>query len=101
MIKHIVLWKLKDSAEGKCKTENAQIMKSMLEALPAKTGDCIRSLEVGVNLKGSAESADIALYTEFNSLEDLESYTKHPEHVKVAEFIGKVRSERRVIDYSS
>ena len=100
MIKHIVLWKLKESSEGKSKAENIQIMKSMLEGLPAKTGGCIRTLEVGVNLKDSAESADITLYSEFNSLEDLERYTKHPEHMKVAEFIGKVRSERRVMDYS-
>ena len=100
MIKHIVLWKLKENAEGKSKTENVQIMKAMLEGLPAKTGGCIRALEVGVNLRDSAESADIALYSEFNSLQDLERYTKHPEHLKVAEFIGKVRSERRVMDYS-
>ena len=33
MIKHIVMWKLKDEAEGSDKQTNAKIMKSKLEAL--------------------------------------------------------------------
>lgn len=36
MIKHIVMWKLKPVAEGKTKQENAEIMKELLEGLPAK-----------------------------------------------------------------
>ena len=31
--------------------------------------------------------------------EDLELYQKHPEHLKVAEFIGKARERRAVVDY--
>ncbi|MGL5244279.1 MAG: Dabb family protein [Sarcina sp.] len=32
-------------------------------------------------------------------MEDLNSYQKHPEHVKVGEFISKVRDGRVVVDY--
>jgi len=41
----------------------------------------------------------MVLISEFKDLRDLESYQKHPEHVKAAEFIGKVRLERKVVDY--
>ena len=33
MLKHIVMWKFKDFAEGKSKIENAQWMKEHLESL--------------------------------------------------------------------
>ena len=36
MIKHIVMWKLKDFAEGGSKLENAKKIKDMLEALKDK-----------------------------------------------------------------
>ena len=36
MIKHIVMWKLKENAEGKTKEENAEIIKNGLEGLKEK-----------------------------------------------------------------
>lgn len=35
------------------------------------------------------------------NIEDLEKYQNHPEHVKVAEFIAKVREDRIVVDYTA
>nr|NIP29362.1 Dabb family protein [Candidatus Dadabacteria bacterium]NIQ13421.1 Dabb family protein [Candidatus Dadabacteria bacterium] len=35
----------------------------------------------------------------FNSKEDLTTYQKHPDHMKVAEFLSDLRTERRVVDY--
>ena len=98
MIKHIVLWKLKDYAEGASKAENIEKMKAMLEALPGKI-PVLRALEVGVNHIPSEAAWDVALIAEFNSPEDLEVYQKHPEHVKVGEFVGKIRLERALVDF--
>lgn len=36
MIKHIVMWKFKENAEGCTKDENIAKIKAMLEALPEK-----------------------------------------------------------------
>ena len=36
MIKHIVMWKLKEEAEGHSKEENAKLIKNMLEGLKDK-----------------------------------------------------------------
>ena len=49
MIKHIVLWKLKATAEGAGKEENAAIIKRELEALKEKIPQ-IRHIEVGPQL---------------------------------------------------
>ncbi|KRQ88090.1 Stress responsive A/B Barrel Domain protein [Caloramator mitchellensis] len=98
MVKHIVMWKLKDFAEGKTKEENIEIMKSMLEELIDKIG-VIKKLEVGINFTESDAAFDVALYSEFETNEDLETYSKHPEHLKVGEFINKIRDARYVVDY--
>ena len=48
MIRHLVMWQLAESAEGKSKQENAQIVKESLESLAGKI-DGLLSIEVGVN----------------------------------------------------
>ena len=98
MVKHIVAWKLKNFAEGASKKENAEKIKAGLEALKNRIPQ-IRRIEVGVNFIESDAAYDVALYSEFDSEKDLELYQKHPEHVKIADFVGKVRESRVVVDY--
>jgi hypothetical protein len=98
MLKHIVLFKLKPTAEGASKEENAQRIGRDLKALKEKIPQ-IRHIEVGINVIPSETAYDIAIYSEFADEKDLNIYMKHPEHVKVAEFIGKVRESRAVVDY--
>lgn len=99
MIKHIVMWTLKDEAGGKPKAENLAKMKALLEELPAKVPGVVE-LEVAVSgLFESVPPTDIVLYTVFKTKEDLKAYAVHPEHLKVVEFVKSVVAERRVIDY--
>ncbi len=98
MLKHIVLFKLKPAAEGASKEENAKKIKRDLEALKAVIPQ-IRHIEVGINAISSDAAYDIAIYSEFANEADLNAYAKHPEHLKVAEFVGKVRESRVVVDY--
>jgi hypothetical protein len=99
MIKHIVMWKLKEVAECGDRLQNARKMKHDLEALKSKIPQ-IRHIEVGLNSLPSEGSYDVALSAEFENEKDLETYQKHPEHLKVAEFIGTVRERRAVVDYT-
>jgi len=98
VIKHIVLWKLKPFAEGRSKEQNMAIMKRELMALNGKIPQ-IGHIEVGTHLFPSDAAWDIALYSEFANEQDLDAYQKHPDHVKAAEFVGKVRESRAVVDY--
>jgi hypothetical protein len=98
MIKHIVMFKLKDAAEGAHKAENARRMKSQLEALREKIEE-IKFFEVGVNFTNSGAAYDLVLCSEFESKEALYSYQRHPEHLKVADFVMKVCESRVVADY--
>lgn len=98
MIKHIVMWKLKEFAEEKDKFENANIIKRNLEGLKNKINE-IKFIEVGININQSTQAYDVVLYSEFANIEDLNKYQNHPEHLKVSEFVSKVRDERVVTDY--
>ncbi|MGE5446135.1 MAG: Dabb family protein [Ignavibacteriales bacterium] len=98
MIKHIVMWRLKDFANGADKGEKAKKLKSLLESLKGMIGE-IKRIEVGININPSDAAFDVVLFSEFDSLSDLEDYQKHPEHLKVASFVTEVRSERGMVDY--
>ncbi len=98
MIKHIVLWKLHDVANGNTKDVNARLIKEKPESLKGKIPGLLK-LEVGFNYKPSENAADIVLYSEFDSKESEAEYQIHPEHKKFVEFISSCRYERRVIDY--
>lgn len=98
MIKHIVMWRLKDHALGRSKMENGHLIKDKLEALNGRIPGLIK-LEVGLNFVVDETACDVVLYSEFNSREDLNHYQTHPEHIAVASVIMDLRVERRVADY--
>ncbi len=100
MIKHIVFWKLKDEANGFSKIENAKAIKQKLESLQNQIEGLIK-IEVGIDFLHSPESADVVLYSEFESKEALDFYQQHSLHKAIMPFIAEARSERRVVDYES
>ena len=100
MVKHIVLWKIKDLVEGRSKKGSILLLKEALEGLRGKIPQ-IQALEVGVNFNPAETASDLSLYTEFKDREDLDLYQQHPEHLKVVELVKKHASERRVSDYET
>lgn len=99
MVKHIVMWKLKDFAEGANKAKNARKLKQKLEALQTVI-DELRFAEAGINFNGSDAAFDVILYSEFESREALATYQQHPAHQRlIADFLDKVRTEKTVVDY--
>lgn len=97
MIRHVVMWKLKASAEGKSKLENMELIRDQLYALRSVIPE-IKRMEIGFDVMGSDMSMDLLLLTEFETLETLSVYAKHPAHVKVAEYVCRVIETRVVLD---
>lgn len=96
MITHIVLFKLKEPT-----VENLEKAKQLLLSMDGKV-EMLRHLEVGVDVIRSERSADIALYTKFDSLEDLQAYQVHPYHAnEVAAYMRSVCSQVVAADYHS
>lgn len=97
MIKHVVLFQLKEFSSNSEKAEKLNEIKLALEALPQKV-NVINSLQVGININ-QTEEYDIVLNTTFNSLEDLGTYAKHPDHVAVSTIIRAVLEKRACVDF--
>lgn len=98
MIKHIVMFKLKEFTTPVEKAHKLAEIKEGLEALVDKI-EVLKSMKVGVNVN-PAEVYDFVLISEFETLEDVEVYAKHPDHVAVAKIIGEVRESRAGIDFA-
>lgn len=98
MIKHIVMWKIRENLEGRSKLENAKLVKDTLEALKDDIKEII-NIEVGVNIVEAEQAYDVVLNSEFASLEDLNVYQKHPNHLEAVKLISPILESRVVIDY--
>ena len=97
MIRHVIMWKFTDECDGMNKE---QIMDKLTEdftklkrAIPE-----IRFMSVERDVLRSERSFDMIYLTEFDTLEALETYRVHPEHVKLTEFVKKVRIAQAVTD---
>jgi stress responsive alpha/beta barrel protein len=98
MIRHIVMFRLKDQAHGNSKAQNITIIKAKLEALRGVIPGLLR-LDVGVDFSATDTSADLVLDTDFVSRAALDVYIVHPAHQAVVPFLAEARTERRLVDF--
>lgn len=90
MIKHIVIWPMKEEVTAEQKVE----MKNRLEALKGVVAELV-DIEVGID----EGNGTMSLYSEFASNEDLAVYQAHPAHQDVVGFVKPLVAGRAVCDY--
>ena len=99
MIKHVILWTVKDEFSDE---EKVKIVAGIKEGLEGLAGKIPGLIDIKVNTKKLASSnADVMLDSTFESEEALKAYATHPEHVAVAD--SKVRpytAIRSCLDYT-
>lgn len=87
MVKHIILWQLKDELSRAERKDIKEGIKTGLEGLKDKVPGLV---DIQVNTEPlNSSNADLMLDSTFENEEALKSYAVHPEHVKVAD--NKVR----------
>jgi len=98
MVKHVILWQLKEELSD---AEKAAIKASIKAGLEGLAGQIPGLVEIHVNINALPSSnADLMLDTTFESAEALKGYSIHPAHVAVAN--SKVRpyyKNRVCLDY--
>lgn len=83
MVKHIILWTLKDEYSIERKNEIKKGIKAGLEGLSGRIPGLV---DIKVNTDGLASSnADLMLDSTFTDEQALKAYAVHPEHVSVAD----------------
>ena len=80
MVKHIILWKLKEEYN------NDEVKRGIKEGLEGLAGVIPGLIEISVQVESlSSSNVDVMLYSVFESEEVLKNYAVHPEHVRVAD----------------
>lgn len=98
MIKHIVMFKLKE-ANGRSEYENALEAKERFNAVIAgvpqlKAGEAVINSD-----KVPQDNYTISLICDFDSIDDLNAYQVHPVHKEFGAFIAEIKEARACIDY--
>jgi len=91
MIKHIVMFKLKNPDE-------AGEMRNILNTLDGKI-DTIREWEVGINIGQSSKPYEVVVYSVFDDDEGLQTFRNHPKHLQVKEKIAGFIETSGTCDY--
>lgn len=91
MVKHIVMYTLKEGVEKEAAVE---LIRSVLEPLVGQIPG-LKHLEVRQAFNG----LDYALYSEFDSREDLTNYAVHPLHLAAKDKFHHLLDKRYAADY--
>ena len=93
MIRHIVMFKIKDEFRDEIPqlVKNFYGMKGKIEGM--------LDLESGADLLHSDRSYDLALITVFDTMAHFEAYQTHPVHLPVKTRMGEVRSASVACDF--
>lgn len=93
MIKHIVMWKLKDAGDAAQFKTRLDVCRGLIPGM--------REFEVAVRAPGFEANHDVVLYSVFDDKAALQAYLEHPTHVEVSGFLGTLRESRSVLDYEA
>ena len=97
MVKHIILWTLKEEFNtDEVKLGIKKNLESLLGVVPGL-------LEIKVETeKLPSSNADLMLYSVLENAEALKGYAVHPEHVRVADtFVRPFTKQRSCIDFET
>lgn len=98
MVKHVILWTLKEEFSDEQKAEIKEGIKSSIEALNGKIPGLMSISVYTEGLKSS--NAEVMLDSAFESEEALKGYAIHPEHVYAADnFVRPYTSSRLCMDF--
>jgi hypothetical protein len=98
MINHVVLFKLKEFDTAEEKKLILDEFKSKLLSLKNSISE-LKFIEVGKHFSIESPSYDLCLISHFESVDDLEKYKVHPEHLKVVDFVKMVTVDRAAVDF--
>ena len=97
MVHHIVLWNFLESMNQEEKQAAGSKMKELLEPIGALVEGAV-SIKVVMNELDSS-NRDIALISQFETVEALKAYQIHPAHVEAGKFVRSVTCNRSCLDF--
>jgi hypothetical protein len=97
-LRHIVMWRLKEEAEGHSRHENMLKARDILLQF-AKLTPGIELFEVGIKTESLDCTSDLILNSVFKDEEALKTYQNHPDHLAIKPFMKAVVEQRSCMDF--
>jgi quinol monooxygenase YgiN len=97
LIRHIVMWQVRGDT-GEAKLASIEQLKAAFLGLRGRIPGLLH-LEVGVDTSRVDYACDVVLVSDFASQEALDAYASHPEHLRVRQELGDLRTARHQVDY--
>ena len=99
MIRHLVMWNVRGDTPQE-KASNVERLRRSFDSLRGRVPGLLH-LEIGVDSSRVDYACDVVLYSEFESQAALDAYATHPEHLRVKQELGDMRTHRYQVDYES
>lgn len=97
MIRHIVMWNVRGETPEE-KIANIHRLQHSFHSLKGRIPGLL-ALEIGVDISRIDYACDVVLYSEFETQAALDAYARHPEHLRVKQELGDLRTARHQVDY--
>lgn len=98
MLRHVVMWKFKDTENPEEKAKNIAVFRDGLLALRGVVPE-IKALQFGIQTADNAKNYDAVLILDVEDAAALNRYLNHPEHKKVSAFCETIRETRTAVDF--
>jgi len=96
MLTHIVIWKYRPDVDQETRDEHVRLLGNLAGIISE-----VKSLAVGFDILKLPRSYHTGLVAIFDDEAGLETYTVHPEHVKVADFGRSISEHVASVDFTS
>jgi hypothetical protein len=94
MIRHVAVFRFVPEFT----TEQQEHWMSLLRALPEQIPQ-LRSMSVGRDVLGGPASHELAIVADFDDLDGLDAYTRHPAHAEVLRISAPVKASLATVDF--
>ena len=94
MLTHIVVWKYRADVEQEIRDDHVAALRKLASIIPE-----VKNLSVGFDTLDLPRSYHTGLVAVFDDMAGLDTYTVHPEHVKVANFGRSISEHVASVDF--
>ena len=91
MVKHVVMWKLKDK-------NRAEELKDAIYSMKGKVPSMV-DVECGINFNPGEAACDLVLISTHNNRAELDDYQDDPLHGEIKKIVGPAAMSRHVTDF--
>ena len=97
-LRHIVMWTLKEEAEGQTRAQNMEKAREVLMRCSSLVPG-IEQFEVGLKTDGLDCTCDVILNSVFKDENSLSAYQNHPDHIAIKPFMKAIVAQRQCMDF--